>query len=219
MTKRPRPGGANVEDYIRWALKLTDRVVCEYLSRSLRPDEKLRSAEDLHAIINGHHEKYLGCQISVHELDPDEEYKNDSLFLGLIARRKRGVAPRIYLNPLLNKNGKRLALVQESYQALFDYRPLRSTRLHIAIGHYIVFQHRREFEIADGPTVGEIIAEIAAMETLFPYIERIKCVRDLGSNNADDEPLIAIANSFGVPLWWTRFYLKAHIMEQLKQFR
>ena len=131
----------------------------------------------------------------------------------------------VYLSPFLDQHALRLALIQESYQALFNHEPLRAVRLDAAVKNYLEFRGHgkerghRNFDKADGATHGEVIAEIAAMETLFPYAQRVAFRKRAGSAELPQHLWSEIVSRFGVPLKWARFYMRDVILDQLRPYR
>lgn len=206
---------------MRWALKVSAKVVWEYARISEEPERRPRSVEDLHFIMKTIHRIERGTDIEVYRL---YDYKafHSAQFIGVTFRR-RGLSTLILLNPTLTPKSHRFGLVLESFHALLDHEDLRTKNLAQSIETYIDIRRRQaKFESLEGAACGEYIAEIAAMEALFPYAERIDHAARLKSVAGDrllaSRVVKAISDEYGIPPPWVRLYLSEDMLTLLKPF-
>jgi len=203
-----------MESYLRWALATAAVVAweCDLQSGGRFP----RSADDAFSVIQKKGRAECGIHIAAYMLDKDPVYKV-GLFMGLVMQRKRGREAKILINPYLDRSALRLALVQESFQALMgvalDRRKSVAKKIRAELDGWPHLSLNPEISI------GEILAEVAAMELLFPFSARQKLLRKKGSAERLKDRIAKQASAdFGVPLRWVRFYLRQDIMHALAPY-
>lgn len=210
MPKKPK--GSDIEGFIRWAYAVCALVMTIYSKRSKSPDKKKKSVQDLYQVINDISKVNGRGEITV-MLGTNEKW-----FLALVMRKQRGEGHLIILNPAQKPTELRLSSVQESFQVLLDDKRLRSTNLGEALDDYLVFLRSRNVKVATKPTYGEFIAELAAMEALFPYQDRQQVLKGAAVSSLSQRKIGALAQKYGVPTRCVRYYLRKDIMKELKKY-
>ncbi len=216
MSTLPRPRGKSVEGYIRWALGIADLIVEEYLARSLKPATFPRSVDDLFQIIRELYRTQYRADIEVYYLPSNEAYRDERTFLALMERR-RDQSVRIFLNPQVERTAQRLGLLKEGVQVLLNSAHARSIDLSKSIKNYLGYRKFRMLDVATEVTIAELVAEIAAMEILFPHKDRIGLLQMRSSDRR--RTANNVAAKYGIPVKWVRFYLSDTVMTQLRPFR
>ena len=222
-TKLPEPDGPSPEECFRWAWRMCAIVLWEYAQISEQPEQRPRSVDDLHFVIKLLHRKARGIDVSVKKLEEKVAAEIGDIFLGFTVRR-RGKDTLILLNPLPDPAYRRFGFVQESFHVLLDHPDFRTINLKDAIGDYLIRARVRKFKNAFGSTLAEFAAEIAAMEALFPFAERLRYARRLqalrqqAGSRAKVKALIdKISARYGVPQPWIKLYLQKGVMARMKK--
>lgn len=165
-------------------------------------DSCLRSVEDLQWICS----EYLNKSIEVFDL---RIAADDMAIRGMYAAFADGTY-HIYLLAELSDRERRFVLCKELFHVLLDEEGCRNMDL---IAH--VEASATSFTIDESrptsPVAWEALAEIAAMEFLFPYSKRAAEVA--ASNN--DPDFADIARRYGVPQAYVEQYLTSQQMAEL----
>lgn len=107
----------------------------------------------------------------------------------------------------------RFVACKELFHVVLDEPGCRSTAIGVHLDEMEI-----TFSIDDSqpkkPAAWEVLAEIAAMEFMLPYAQRLKIV----AKRNGDEDLSAVANAFGVPQSLVEQYCSSATMEALKAF-
>jgi len=216
VSNLPVPKDETLSSLLGWVYALARTVVSEYLTRSYRPTEMPRSADDLCNVIKERCSSDLDLQISF-QLLPESPKLKDAVVFGILIRSNSDA--KIYINPHVSNDAKRLVIVKECFQAMLDSQVSDQRNIHRALGHtWHRAKHRAESPDAFS-SVGEHLAEIAAMEALFPYAFRLECKRLEVEAKTDPSTIIHRASKrFAIPPDWVRFYLQDEIMELLAPY-
>jgi len=200
--------------FIGWVLKAAQKISSEYATRSCQPTLWPRSMADLFTIVSEQYRIENGKEISAFELT---NRPNDTapLIIGLAFTHKTE-GPKIIVHPGARDLNKRLYVLQASMSFLLDGRRPRSARFDRPSG-----DHARELSerIHYSPMMGELAGEIAAMEILFPFSERVKQVQNsVTRKQLSNEKILEIAVRFGVPEEKVKVYLAAKVMTRMESF-
>jgi Zn-dependent peptidase ImmA (M78 family) len=176
----------------------------QYKLYVLVADDPLRSVDKLTEICR----KYLNKEIEIFELDID---KNESPVFGASILKEGDARYDICHVKNLNYCWQRFVVCKELFHVVLDEEKYRSMG---------ISQHLDEVTVAfpddesrpSEPVIVEQLAEIAAMEFLFPYAVRV--VERSGINGNVD--CRALAERFKVPLVYLERYLSQPYMDALK---
>lgn len=202
------PDGDEFDEFARWAIRCADEIAARYLQRSRFPHRFPRSGDDIHKLIDQLQNELGRGRVKAAFLEKGAPF-DDPTFLGLLVRKL--LDHWVYLNPYLEPPAMRLALTQESFQALLHDKRLEAAVLSGALTNFCEFLIHRNWDAIEPTTFGELIAEIAAMQALFPLKLRLSY---FSSDPAAPTTLHfrVIAKRFGIPEQWARFYLRSDVV-------
>ncbi len=160
-----------------------------------------RSVDDLEWLCG----EYLGKTVSVLDL----QLAADELAIrGMFAALSDG-SYEIYLLADLGERERRFVKCKELFHVVLDDENCRSMDIYAHLELATV-----AFSVAgsnpESPVACEALAEIAAMEFLFPYAERVEVIERSGGNV--DYP--AIATQYGIPQLYVEMYLSDPMMTE-----
>lgn len=188
----------NNEDLI-FCLGKAKEMSEHYKLNVLSPDRTKRSIDDLHSLCS----EYLQKKVEIHELNLPA---GDNEIRGLYMANSDGTFD-IYVLAELGVNEQRFVRCKELFHVILDqdkcrsmdiYNHLESTTASFAIIN----------STPNSPVAWEVLAEIAAMEFMFPYVERIEVLK----NNPD---FAELARRYGIPQYMIELYLSSPSMEYL----
>ncbi len=120
----------------------------------------------------------------------------------------------IYTLAELGSHEERFVLTKELFHVVMDDEDCRNMDIH---GHLVEAQS--SFSIGDSePNTSvacELLAEIGAMEFLFPYADRVT-VRERAGDNPD---FAEIARRYGIPQLYIETYLSEHMMGEFARLQ
>lgn len=176
----------------------------QYVLYALHPRD-LRSLDDLERILV----EYLGKPVEILDLRIPA---GDRVVRGMFMARKDGTYLVFRLADLGDRE-RRFVTCKELFHVILDDERCRNMDL---LGHLEASQ--TSFSTADSrPDPGvksELLAEIGAMEFLFPYARRVEELARAGEN----PDFGMIAAKYGVPQLYVEEYLSQHYMTVLGQF-
>lgn len=202
------PDSDEFDEFARWAICCAEEIVARYMQRSRFPHRFPRSGDDIHKLIDQLQDQLGRGRVKAAFLEKDAPF-DDPTFLGLLVRKL--FDHWVYLNPYLEPPTMRLALTQESFQALLHDKRLEATVLSGALTNFCEFLIHRKWDAIEPTTFGELIAEIAAMEALFPLKLRLPYLSGDGTVPTNLNFRV-IAKRFGIPEQWARFYLRKEVV-------
>lgn len=173
-----------------------------YRTYDLTPEAWPRSVDILHWLTA----QYIGAEIPVLELH-----------VSAVENRAKGTFLahgngnyEILILAELSKPDRRFVQAKELFHVLLDEDPARSLDLYAHVEATVECFHIAASKPKKA-VVFEVLAEIAAMEFLFPYSERVKCLEQ-AKGNID---FALIAHRYGVPQAEVEIFLSSGNMEQL----
>lgn len=189
----------NVQDCLHAARNLQEQYRL-YVLAGDRPD---KSMDDLIWVFR----EYLDCELEINLLE--EPVANQSVFghyLKLEAKCVINVQPRLEL-PMT-----RFVTVKELFHVVLDEEACRIIKIEEHLAEVFA-----TFPVPDSTpgfnVVSEILAEIAAMEFMFPYARRREELA-----RADNPDFGAIAEKYGIPQALVEQYMGQDYMDQLGAF-
>ena len=185
---------------VRYCLDVASRAIEHYNLYELNPSRFPRSVDALQALCAEHEKK----KISIVALPASE--KECSIF-GLYV--SFGDRYCIALQPDLNPCWHRFVLCKELFHVLIDADEYRDMDIY---GH--LEDVKASFPVLESAprstTAAEVMAEIAALEFLFPYTERERAL-----SAADSPDYLEIAKKYRIPQILVEEYLAASYMENI----
>lgn len=188
---------------IRFCLDKADEIASQYILYVLNSGGFHRSVDDMVWLCN----EYLKVEVKKKQLNLPSA---DSSIRGLYVATDVGY--EIYLLEGMNFCWNRFVLCKELFHVLLDSEEYRTMYIY---GHLKDVANSFPQLMAEPgrATVSELMAEIAAMEFLFPYKER-------AFQRTDNNPLdyLAIADYYKVPQFYVERYLSKSWMDYLGAF-
>ncbi|MEJ2790077.1 MULTISPECIES: ImmA/IrrE family metallo-endopeptidase [unclassified Pseudoxanthomonas] len=183
-----------------FGLQKAKEIAEQYKLYTLAADRDARSVDDLVKICG----EYLEKTVRIRELNLPAE---DRVIRAMFAALADGTF-EIYVLAELGERERRFVLCKELFHVVLDQERCRSMD---------IYRHLEEatasFSTQDSrpnsPVAWEILAEVAAMEFLFPYAERAAIL--LASNGNPD--FSAIARRYGIPQAHIENYLSQPMMD------
>lgn len=178
------------------ALSKANEIDSIYVLNYLDPNRNDKSDYDLWDLTK----KYTNRTIEILELNLRANNSSIWSFCAI-----RPVDCEIVLLSGLNYYKKKFAMCKELFHIILDCEDYRSTNTRNTIDEYLYSGIGQATSI---PTQTELLAEMAAMEFLFPYHVRLHVLS--GNVNYDD-----IAEQYKVPKTLVERYLSEHYMKYL----
>lgn len=191
------------DDHIKYCLGKADEIADCYTLAHLGADDPLRSIDNLRRTC----EAYLKTKITTIEV---EIQKDDAAAWGSYIRKPDGYD--ILLAQGLNYCWRRFVTCKELFHAVLDKDEYRNMNIEAHIQEVTVAFPDPESK-PGGPILVEMLAEIAAMEFMFPYKRR-----QLALAGPDRGNFLAIAEMYKAPQVHVEKYLSASYMGNLLPF-
>jgi hypothetical protein len=191
-------------DELQFCLEKAKEISEQYKLISIASDDPQRSADYLRDCC----QQYLKIKIEVQRIDID---RNSSAVLGAFFKNGDGTYTICYASGL-NYCWMRYTVCKELFHVILDREEYRNMDLEAHITEVTVAFPDRESE-PSASVRSEVLAEIAAMEFMFPYAER---VQELNGPHKDN--CLAIAEKYKVPQVYVERYLSESYMDALKEY-
>lgn len=188
---------------VRHCLEKAAELTEQYKLYSLAAGQKQRSVDDLEWLCG----EYLGKNVSVLDL----QLAADELAIrGMFAALSDG-SYEIYLLADLGERERRFVKCKELFHVVLDDENCRSMDIyaHLELAS-VAFSVAGANDNPGSPVACEALAEIAAMEFLFPYAERAEVV----ANSAGNIDYPAVATQYGIPQLYVELYLSDPMMTE-----
>ncbi|WP_447586408.1 hypothetical protein [Pseudoxanthomonas mexicana] len=176
----------------------------QYKLYVLGADRDLRSIDDLRAICAD----YLGKTVRVNELNLPAGNRTIRAMFGALADGSF----EIFLLAELGERERRFVLCKELFHVVLDQEQCRSMDVYSHLEAAAVSFTTADSK-PDGPVVWEMLAEVAAMEFMFPYAERVAVLHAYNGN----PDFSAIARRYGLPQVHVESYLSQPMMQLFGQ--
>ena len=154
--------------------------------------------------------EYLQYNVAIKELH--READKDSVLLGWMSPTKEAMDGKNYEIYVLKDSDlkrRRFVVCKELFQAMLD----DSNNRNMSIYEHISAWMTRDMK-APGPAVeAEQMAEIAAMQFLYPYADRIEDIKRLSKKEATYKQISAY---YGIPQQYVEIYLSKSSMDTLQ---
>lgn len=184
-----------------FAIEKAQELTEQYNLYSRAKDHCQRSVDDLEWLCG----EYLQKKVEVRDL---RLAADEMVIRGMYAALADG-SYEIYLLAELGDRERRFVKCKELFHVILDHEQCRSMDIYVHLQLAAA-----AFSIADSspdsPVAWELLAEIAAMEFLLPYSERLKIVA-AASGNID---YADIARRYGVPQLYVENYLSDAMMAE-----
>lgn len=196
--------GEDVEFCLRKAYEIRTLRKLYFLGH----DTIKRSVDDLYDLCV----EQLNRPVTIHELNMDA---GENEIRGLFMAKADGTYD-IYLLGDLSPNEHRFVRCKELFHVVLDQDECHNMKLfeHIEDTNQSlqVVSHEPDEEAAKTPVASELLAEVAAMEYMFPYKERVIFLQTAG----EYPDTAALAKRYGIPIAHVERYLTKGMMEQLR---
>jgi Zn-dependent peptidase ImmA (M78 family) len=193
----------DVEKCLSKAHEIAARLTEQYNLYSQVPRAWPRSVQDLHWMTT----QYIGSEIPVQELR-----------LSALANGAKGTFIahgggnyEILILAELSERDRRMTQAKELFHVLLDEDSSRSLDLYAHVEATVECFHIASSKPKKKAVVFEFLAEIAAMEFLFPYSERVDIVR----NSNGDIDYASVAHKYNIPQVEAEMFLSSGNMEEL----
>lgn len=191
---------------VQFALEKAKEISECYRLYVLGGDAPKKSIDDLIWLFGEH----CGKKIALGELNIPAQ---DLVVRGMYAALSDG-SYEIYTLAELGSHEERFVLTKELFHVVMDTEECRNMDLY---DHLVDAQ--ASFSIGDSEpnksVVWEALAEIGAMEFLFPYDDRVQVLAASGGN----PNFVDIARRYGVPQSYIEMYLSETVMDEFGRLR
>lgn len=193
------------DDDVKACLEKATEIVEQYRIYALHPRD-LRSLDDLQWILA----TYLERAVDIFDLRIPTD--DNRVVRGMFVAKKDG-SYMIFRLADLGDRERRFVTCKEMFHVILDSEKCRNMDI---IGHLEAAQVSFSIDDSspDDAVKLEVLAEIGAMEFLFPYSKRLE---ELAAD-ADNPDFGRIAAHYGVPQVYVEQYLSDHYMAELGAF-
>lgn len=190
-----------IDEEVVHCLRKAKEIIEQYELYAQHPRD-LRSIDDLEWVCG----EYLGRRAQIHELRIEAGERSVRGFFVAYADGRY----EIYRLADLTERERRFVTCKELFHVILDEEPCRNMDL---LSHLEEAYSSFTFDESH-PNIAvkaEMLAEIAAMEFLFPYARRVE---EIERNGRDDNFFSMVAAKYGIPQIYVEQYLSDHYMEE-----
>ena len=176
--------------------------LCEYYNFDAMVNCTKKSLDDLIRFTR----TFLGKDVQIKDLEL--RTNPDTTFRGVMLPRN-DTHYEIYVLKEADEDLRRLVTCKELFQAALDSPDIRNLDLYDHISA-LVYQDMQDPSLA---VIAELMAEVAAMQFLYPYADRVEDIKRINEKQTSSEK---IAESYGIPLFYVEKYLTKKTMAALQ---